>query len=91
MAIHNNVAELYQICYISAVARNWIREARRRANLTQEELAERLGTTQSAVARWEKGDVSPRLDTFEKVAAACGLALRLVPTRRRSGVPRRSA
>jgi transcriptional regulator with XRE-family HTH domain len=73
------------------VTRNWIREARRRASLTQEELAERLGTTQSAIARWEKGTVSPRLDTFEKLTAACGLALRLVPARRRSGFPRRSA
>ncbi len=71
------------------MTRNWIREARSRANLTQEELAERLGTTQSAIARWEKGDVSPRLDTFEKLATACGLTLRLVPARRR-GTLRRS-
>ena len=71
------------------MTRNWIREARDRAGLTQEELAERLGTTQSAVARWEKGDVSPRLDTFERALGACGLTLRLAPTRRRAS-PRRS-
>ncbi len=43
------------------------------AGLSQTELAVRLGTTQSAVARWETGDVSPRLDTLERIADACGL------------------
>jgi|SRR5437867_9212346 len=52
-----------------------VREARRRACLTQRELAERLGTTQSAIARLESGGEEP---TFERVAdavRACGLAL----------------
>ena len=58
-----------------------IREARRRAGLTQQGLAERLGTTQSAVARMERHRTEP---SFERVAAAvraCGLELvpRLVP------------
>jgi transcriptional regulator with XRE-family HTH domain len=51
--------------------------ARQRAGLTQADLAERLGTTQSAVARWEKGLVSPRLVTFERILAACGFELRI--------------
>jgi len=45
-----------------------IRQARRRAGLTQRELAERLGTHQSVVARWEALTTSP---TFEAVGAAC--------------------
>ena len=52
-----------------------IREARRRAGLTQRELAERLGTTQSAIARLERGRTEP---SYQRVAAAlraCGLEL----------------
>jgi len=52
-----------------------IREARKRAGLTQADIARRLGTTQSAVARWEKGAASPRFKTLERVARACGLEL----------------
>jgi transcriptional regulator with XRE-family HTH domain len=50
-----------------------LREARRRAGLTQVELAARLGTTQSAVARLERGVTEP---SFARVVAgvrACGL------------------
>jgi len=50
-----------------------IREARRRAGITQADLARRLGRSQSAVARWESGAVSPRLDTLERLVRACGL------------------
>jgi transcriptional regulator with XRE-family HTH domain len=52
-----------------------IREARRRAQLTQAELAQRTGTTQSAVARWETNRVSPTLETLTEVVRACGLDL----------------
>lgn len=52
-----------------------IREARRRAALTQQELAERAGTTQSAVARWESGGVDPGFDTVRRLLRHCGFAL----------------
>ena len=42
------------------------------AGLTQAELAERMGTTQSAVARMEGGGARPTLETLEKLAAAVG-------------------
>jgi transcriptional regulator with XRE-family HTH domain len=54
-----------------------IREARARAGLTQQELAQRIGTTQSAVARWERGRARPSLETLLRVVRACGLELRL--------------
>ena len=60
-----------------------LREARQRAGLSQEALAGRLGTTQSAVARWEIGGVSPRLDTLERILEACGFEPR-VPLQRMS-------
>ena len=49
-----------------------LRLARQRAGLTQVELARRSGTKQSAIARWEKGAVSPRVDTLERLLRACG-------------------
>lgn len=42
------------------------------AGLTQGELAERMGTTQSAIARMEGGGVRPTLETLEKLARAIG-------------------
>ncbi len=58
-----------------------IREARRRAGLTQAELAERIQTAQPNVARWESADMSPSVDVLTRVVQACGLDLlvRLVP------------
>lgn len=54
-----------------------IRTARRRAGLTQAELAARLGTTQSVIARWERGGVEPAFETLARVVRACGLELRI--------------
>lgn len=54
-----------------------IREARRLAGLTQAELAARVGTTQSAVSRWERGDDEPRVSTLAKILHACGLEAEL--------------
>lgn len=52
-----------------------IREARKRRGITQGELARRLGTTQSAVARLETGRTAPRLETVLAVVRACDLDL----------------
>jgi transcriptional regulator with XRE-family HTH domain len=52
-----------------------VRDLREKRGLSQRELAERLGTTQSAVARLEAGNVSPSLPTLDKVAAALGVEL----------------
>jgi transcriptional regulator with XRE-family HTH domain len=58
-----------------------VREARKRAGLTQAEVAARVGTTQSAVARIESGRVSPSLERLTALVRACGLDIdvRLVP------------
>jgi transcriptional regulator with XRE-family HTH domain len=57
-------------------------KARATAGITQTEVAERIGTTQSAIARLESGDGkhSPSLATLQKYAQAlgCRLELRLV-------------
>jgi transcriptional regulator with XRE-family HTH domain len=55
--------------------REIVYRVRTEAGLTQAELAERMGTTQSAIARMEGGGTRPSLDTLEKVAAAVGQEL----------------
>lgn len=52
-----------------------IREARLRAGLSQSELARRLSTSQSLVARWERGSVSPSYESLVRAIRACGLDL----------------
>jgi transcriptional regulator with XRE-family HTH domain len=58
-----------------------VREARKRAGLTQAELAARAGTTQSAIARVESGAVSPSLERLTQLVQAAGfdIEVRLVP------------
>ena len=51
--------------------------ARTEANISQAELAKRMGTTQSAIARLEGGGVSPSLATLRRYAAAAGLKLEI--------------
>lgn len=51
--------------------------ARAQAGLTQEELAQRMGTTQSAIARMEGGKGRPSTSTLAKVAKATGTKLRV--------------
>jgi transcriptional regulator with XRE-family HTH domain len=52
-----------------------VREARKRACLTQRELAERAGTTQSAIARLESGRTSPSFDSVLRLIRLCGFRL----------------
>jgi len=52
-----------------------IKEARKRARLTQAELAARLGSHQSVVARWETGRNSPDFETVQRAVRAAGLEL----------------
>jgi transcriptional regulator with XRE-family HTH domain len=51
--------------------------ARARAGLTQEQLAERMGTKQEVVARWEGGKVLPSTRTLAKFAKATGTTLQI--------------
>jgi predicted transcriptional regulator len=47
-------------------------ELRRESGLSQTQVAARMGTSQSAVARLEAGEVDVRLSTLERYAAAVG-------------------
>ncbi len=61
---------------------NQLLKARSRAGLTQDIVAERMGTTKSAVSRLESaGKHAPSLATLKRYASAvgCDLQVRLVP------------
>lgn len=63
-----------------AIAR-LVAEQRQARRLSQRELAELCGTTQSAIARVERGVRPPRLDTLRRIASAldCELLVQLRP------------
>lgn len=52
-------------------------DARNTAGLTQEQLAQRMETTQSVIARLEGGRARPSTQTLEKLATATGTRLRI--------------
>src|SRR5687768_876641 len=65
-------------------------EQRQARELSQAELAELVGTTQSAIARLESGGRPPRIDTLLRIANAldCELIVELRPrtkTKRKRG------
>jgi len=52
-----------------------LKDARFRAGLTQQELADKAGTTQTTVARIERDAVEPEVTTVRKLAAALGVTI----------------
>jgi ribosome-binding protein aMBF1 (putative translation factor) len=58
-----------------------VAERRKAWGVSQRELAELCGTTQSAIARVERGVRPPRIDTLARIAAAldCELVIELRP------------
>ena len=52
-----------------------LHEARRRAGLSQADLARRAGRPISSIGRWERGEVVPSLETLRELVRACGLEL----------------
>lgn len=55
-----------------------LQEARRGARLTQRELARRTGVAQPAISRIERGHLSPRVETLDRLLRGCGKGLELV-------------
>lgn len=53
------------------------REARRRAGLSQREVATRAAVSPSTVARIERGRIEPTLELLLRIVGACGLELRM--------------
>lgn len=54
-----------------------VRGMRLAAGLSQRALAERAGTSQPAIARYERGAATPSWETLQRIAAACGRRLEI--------------
>jgi transcriptional regulator with XRE-family HTH domain len=63
-----------------------LREARRRAGLTQAQLARRLGTSQAAVAKLERSASNPTVATLDRALRATGHRLELTAPERAPAV-----
>lgn len=67
---HAELAEEYELARAVIAARAL-------AGFTQEQLAQRMATTQSVIARLESGRTRPSTKTLDRVAAATGTRLRI--------------
>jgi DNA-binding XRE family transcriptional regulator len=75
-------AEAYESLELEYAIVNQMLKARARAGLTQDAVAERMGTTKSAISRLESaGKHAPSLATLKRYARAvgCELQVKLVP------------
>jgi transcriptional regulator with XRE-family HTH domain len=63
-------------------------KARKRAGLTQQQLARKMGTTQPVIARLEGGNTRPSLSTLERLADATGSQLVIAFQPRKRAVKR---
>jgi transcriptional regulator with XRE-family HTH domain len=55
-------------------------QARLAAGLTQQQLAERIGTKQSSISRLEGGDAEPSFDMLRRLAAALNVSFEILPS-----------
>ena len=65
-----------------------LKEARARHGVSQDQLAARAGTTQSAISRIERDRVSPSVDTLRELLYLLGEDLELGASRRDAGIDR---
>jgi transcriptional regulator with XRE-family HTH domain len=65
-----------------------LKDARRRHRVSQARLASRAGTTQSAISRIERDQVSPTIETLRSLLHLLGEDLELASATRESGIDR---
>jgi predicted transcriptional regulator len=78
--LHERIATRDKGWFFARIA-DRVAEQRAAKGLSQRQLAELVGTTQSAIARLERGGRPPRIDTLLRIADAldCDLIVELVP------------
>ena len=78
--LHEKIATKDRGWFFAAIAEK-VAQQRAAKGLSQRELAEMVGTTQSAIARLERGGRPPRIDTLLNIADAldCELVVDLKP------------
>lgn len=62
-----------------SMAGRMLRYARKRAALTQRQLAAKAGIPQESIARIERGKVDPRVGTLDRLLEACEFGLEAMP------------
>ena len=64
---------------------NAILDARKAANITQKQLAEKTGIAQSDISKIENGNANPSFKTIERIASGMGMTVRVefVPAKHR--------
>jgi transcriptional regulator with XRE-family HTH domain len=62
-----------------SMAGRMVRYARRRASMTQRQLAAKSGMPQETIARIERGRVDPRVGTLDRLLEACEFGLEVMP------------
>lgn len=78
--IINSDPEVIKELEANAIEYQVVREiikARKELNLTQEQLAQLVGTKQSNISRLESGDYNPTIEFLSKVAQAMGKNLEI--------------
>ena len=95
-ATRRGFSEAYEALEVEYALAHEMLAARARAGLTQEAVADRMGTTKSAISRLESaGKHAPSVASLKKYAAAvgCTLKIELVPAtpKRRQAPPPRAA
>lgn len=71
------VATAYAALQIERAIANQLLGARAASGLTQQQVAERMGTTQAVIARLESGRQMPSTRTMQRYAEATGTTLRI--------------
>ena len=62
-----------------SMAGRMVRHARRRAGLTQRQLAAKAAVPQETIARMESGASDPRVTTLDRLLEACEMGLEVMP------------
>lgn len=52
-----------------------LKEARNKAGLTQQDIADKLKIDRSSVAKWESGEVMPRADKLKQLSEILGCTI----------------
>jgi len=70
--------EKFERVYKNLVISEKIAQLRHKAHLTQDELAQKVRTTKSAISRYENNDYQGySVSLLQKIASACGADLRI--------------
>ncbi|MBI5835043.1 MAG: helix-turn-helix transcriptional regulator [Armatimonadetes bacterium] len=68
----------YERTAVASAVSIWLVGYRARHELTQRGLAKKLGMSQAAIARLERGDIEPKLSTLMRLSSELGIELHVV-------------